>query len=54
MDFKAKYKHVKFLDFLCFLNVFLHTNSKMSLRPVFSDRGSIIYIYIYIYIYMEK
>ena len=42
MDFKAIYKHVKFLNFLCFLNVFLHKNSKMSLRPVFSDRGSYI------------
>ena len=42
MDFKAIYKHVKFLNFWCFLSLFLYKNSKMSLRPVFSDRGSYI------------
>ena len=43
MDFKAIYKHVKFLNFWCFLSAFLHKNSKMSLRPVFSDRGSYVF-----------
>ena len=44
MDFKAIYKHVKFLNFWCFFSAFLHKNSKMSLRPVFSDRGSNYYV----------
>ena len=44
MDFKAIYKHVKFLNFLCFLNVFLHKLQNV-IKAGFL-RSLLIYIYI--------